>query len=363
VAAKKQNHLMFKSLRYFLFPFSFIYGGIIRIRNLLFDKNILRSAKFDFPLICVGNLAVGGTGKTPMVEYIVRLLEKKYKVATLSRGYKRKTKGFFIADDKTTSDAIGDEPMQIHAKFPGITVAVAEERVMGIPQLLYEKPETQVVILDDAFQHREVNAGLNILLTDSQNLYSQDLLLPTGNLRDVRSSSKRADMIVVTKCRPGLNEPQMQDIIRQLNPLNRQKIYFTTIEYETFFHLFTKEKYELNRDYSVLLVTGIANPEPIKEIFKTLASDYEILKFRDHHDFNLQDVKEIKDHFSKMENENKIIVTTEKDAVRFLKFAKELEHLPIYVLPMAHRFLFGKASQFENEILEFINLFEESVLK
>jgi tetraacyldisaccharide 4'-kinase len=187
--------------------------------------------------------------------------------------------------------------------------------------------------------------------------------LPTGNLRDVRSSSKRADMIVVTKCRPGLNEPQMQDIIRQLNPLNRQKIYFTTIEYETFFHLFTKEKYELNRDYSVLLVTGIANPEPIKEIFKTLTADYEILKFRDHHDFNLQDVKEIKDHFSKMENENKIIVTTEKDAVRFLKFAKELEHLPIYVLPMAHRFLFDKASQFENEILEFMNSFKASVLK
>ena len=351
---------MLKSFRYVLIPFSLLYGGIIKLRNLLFDKNILRSAKFNFPLICVGNLAVGGTGKTPMVEYIIKLLEKKYKVATLSRGYKRKTKGFFIADNKTTSEDIGDEPMQMHNNFPDVTVAVAEERVIGIPQLLSEKPATQVIILDDAFQHREVNAGFNILLTDSRNLYSQDVLLPAGSLRDVKSSSGRADLIIVTKCEPGLSDKEKQDIIKQLNPLDRQKIYFTAIEYKNPFHLFSKKEYQLDSNCSVLLVTGIANPEPIKEVFKNFVSGYQILKFRDHHNFSPEDIKEIKDEFSQIENDNKIIVTTEKDAVRLVKFKKELENLPIYVLPISHRFLFGAASEFEKDILTFINSFDES---
>ena len=351
---------MFKKIRYVLIPFSLLYGGIIKIRNLLFDKNILRSAKFDLPLICVGNLAVGGTGKTPMVEYIIKLLQDKYKVATLSRGYKRKTKGFFIADDKTTSEDIGDEPMQMHNKFPDVTVAVAEERVMGIPQLLFEKPPTQVIILDDAFQHREVNPGLNILLTDSNNLYSQDLLLPAGNLRDVKSSSGRADIIIVTKCEPGITYKERQDIIQQLNPLDSQKIYFTAIEYKSLFHLFSQKEYQLDRSCSVLLVTGIANPEPVKEVFENFVSRYQILKFRDHHNFSLEDIKQIKDEFLRIENDNKIIVTTEKDAVRLIKFEKELENLPIYVLPISHHFLFDEAPKFEKDILAFINSFDES---
>lgn len=351
---------MFKKIRYVLIPFSLLYGGIIKIRNLLFDKNILRSAKFDFPLICVGNLAVGGTGKTPMVEYIIKLLQDKYEVATLSRGYKRKTKGFFIANDKTTSEDIGDEPMQMHNKFPDVTVAVAEERVMGIPQLLYEKPSTQIIILDDAFQHREVRAGLNILLTDSKNLYSQDFLLPAGNLRDVKSSSGRADIIIVTKCEPGITDKEKQDIIQQLNPLNSQKIYFTAIEYKSLFHLFSQKKYQLDHSCSALLVTGIANPEPVKDVFKNFVSGYQILNFRDHHNFSLEDIKQIKDEFSKIENDNKIIVTTEKDAVRLIKFEKELGNLPIYVLPISHHFLFDEALKFEKDILAFINSFEES---
>ena len=351
---------MVKKIRYVLIPFSLLYGGIIKIRNWLFDRNILRSAKFNFPLICVGNLAVGGTGKTPMVEYLIKLLEKKYKVATLSRGYKRKTKGFFIADDKTTSEDIGDEPMQMHNNFPDVTVAVAEERVMGIPQLLYEKPATQVIILDDAFQHREVNAGFNILLTDSKNLYTQDLLLPAGSLRDVKSSSGRADLIIVTKCELGLRDQEKQNIIQQLKPLDRQKIYFTTIEYKSPFHLFSKKEYQLDRNCSVLLVTGIANPEPMKEVFRDFVSGYQILKFRDHHNFNQEDIKQIKDKFSKIDGDNKIIVTTEKDAVRLMKFEKELENLPIYVLPISHHFLFDDASKFEKDILTFINSFDES---
>lgn len=354
---------MLKSFRYILIPFSFIYGAIIWIRNKLFDKNILRSATFNFPLICIGNLAVGGTGKTPMVEYIIRMLDGKYKVATLSRGYKRRTKGFAIADGNTSAVDIGDEPMQIHKKFPDVTVAVAEERVIGIPQLLYEKPETQVIILDDAFQHREVKAGLNILLTDYNNLYTRDILLPAGDLRDIRNSSKRAEIIIVTKCNSDFNEEGRQEIIKELNPLPHQKVYFTSIEYNYPYHLFTKEKYVPESDCNVLLVCGIANPEPLKKVLTTYVSEYELLKYRDHYIFNTDDLNEIKNRFSKIEKEKKIILTTEKDGVRLAKFEKELELLPIYVLPMVHKILFGQETQFENNVLEFISSFEEKLQK
>lgn len=350
---------MLKSFRYLLFPFSILYGGIVWVRNKLFDKNILRSAQFNFPLICVGNLAVGGTGKTPMVEYLIRMLQDQYKIAALSRGYKRKTKGFAIADEHTTALYIGDEPMQLHKKFPDITVAVAEERIIGIPQLLYEKPETQVIILDDAFQHREVKAGINILLTDYNNLYTRDILLPAGDLRDNKGSSKRADIIVVTKCRPGLNEEERKNITRELNPLPHQKVYFARIEYGSPYHLFTNEKYFIEPDCDVLLVCGIANPGPLKEALATLVSTYELLMYRDHHIFNSDDLKEIKKCFLKIKNKKKIILTTEKDGVRLAKFEKELEGVPVYVFPMAHQFLFGQEDEFKNGMLEYLYSFKK----
>ena len=348
---------MLKSFRYILLPFSFIYGSIIWVRNKLFDKNILRAATFNFPLICVGNLAVGGTGKTPMVEYLIKMLQNKYKVATLSRGYKRKTKGFAIADDHTTAVDIGDEPMQIHKKFPEITVAVAEERVIGIPQLLYEKPQTQLIILDDAFQHREVKAGLNILLTDYNNLYTKDILLPAGDLRDIKSSSKRAEIIIVTKCRPDLNAEEKNEIIDELKPLPGQKIFFTKIEYKNLYHLFTKEIYIPDADSEVLLICGIANPDPLKKILTNEVASYELLQYKDHHIFNTNDLKEIKQHFKKIKNDKKIIVTTEKDGVRLSKFEKELETFPVYVLPMEHKFLLDGEFEFEKEILNFVKAF------
>jgi tetraacyldisaccharide 4'-kinase len=351
---------MLKNFRYILFPFSFIYGGIISLRNKLFDRNILRSATFDFPLICVGNLAVGGTGKTPMVEYLVRILQQKnYKVATLSRGYKRKTKGFLIADEQTKTVDIGDEPMQIHKKFPGISVAVGKERVMWIPQLLFEKPETEVIILDDAFQHREVKAGLNILLTDYSNLYTKDFLLPMGNLRDTKSSSKRADIIVVTKCKSDLNENEKKSILEELNFLPHQNIFFTKIEYQTPYHLFSKESLFLEKDLEVLLVCGIANPRAIAAFLKSNFFSFQLLRYKDHYDFHSDDVNKIKERFLKIENKKKIILTTEKDGVRLLKFEKELAQFPIYVLPMAHQFLFTGEIGFEKKIFDFVNSFEK----
>jgi tetraacyldisaccharide 4'-kinase len=345
---------MLKSFRYILFPFSIVYGFIIWLRNKLFDKNILRSATFNFPLICVGNLAVGGTGKTPMAEYLIRLLEKKYKVATLSRGYKRKTKGFAIADDSTTAIDIGDEPMQLHKKFPEVAVAVAEERVVGIPQLLHAKPDTKVIILDDAFQHREVRAGLNILLTEYQDLYTRDFILPAGNLRDVQSSSKRAHIIIVTKCKSHLTEEEKQKIIKELNPLGHQKIFFTKIEYASPYHLFTKETRFLEPDCNILLVCGIANPKPLKEILTTYSATYEMVLFNDHHIFGIDDLQEIKDQFSKIGSPNKMILTTEKDGVRLAKYENELKDIPIYVIPMRHKFLFGEEEQFDGQVISFV---------
>ena len=345
---------MLKSFRYILFPFSIIYGFIIWLRNKLFDKNILRSATFNFPLICVGNLAVGGTGKTPMAEYLIRLLKNKYPVATLSRGYKRKTKGFAIADDNTTAVDIGDEPMQLHKKFPDVTVAVAEERVVGIPQLLYEKPETKVIILDDAFQHREVRAGLNILLTEYEDLYTRDFPLPAGNLRDIKSSRKRAHIIIVTKCKPQLNEEERQSIIKELNPSSFQKVFFTKIEYSSSYHLFTKETRFIEHDCNILLVCGIANPGPLKETLATYTDTYEMILFRDHYIFTTDDLKEIKKQFAKIESANKIILTTEKDGVRLAKYENELKDLPIYVLPMRHKFLFGEEDQFDAGVISFV---------
>ena len=194
------NTIFLKSFRVLLLPLAVIYGVIIFIRNKLFDNNYLKSAEFNFPLICIGNLAVGGTGKSPMVEYLIALLKPTYKVGTLSRGYKRRTKGYALANQYTTALEIGDEPMQFHSKFPDVAVASCEERIVGIPHLLQDVPDLQAIILDDAFQHRTIKAGLNILLTECSNLYSQDFFLPTGDLRDEWASAKRAQIIIVTKC-------------------------------------------------------------------------------------------------------------------------------------------------------------------
>ncbi|MEO8766488.1 MAG: tetraacyldisaccharide 4'-kinase [Ginsengibacter sp.] len=348
---------MQKRLRYILLPLSVIYGFIVWLRNKLFDKNIFKSATFNFPLICVGNLALGGTGKTPMAEYLIRLLEQKYMIATLSRGYKRKTKGFAIADDITTAIEIGDEPMQLHKKFPDITVAVVEERVVGIPQLLHAKPGTRVIILDDAFQHREVKAGLNILLTEYKNLYTRDFILPAGNLRDVKSSSARADIIVVTKCTFNLRREEKEKITAELKPLEHQQVFFTKIDYGIPYHLFTKEKRFLEKRSGILLICGIANPRPLKEVLTSYNTSYETLLYEDHHIFNTDDLKKIKKEFSQIGSTNKIILTTEKDGVRLAKFESELKDLPIYVFPMAHNFLFNEEWMFEKRVLGFVESF------
>ncbi len=349
---------MLKSFRYLLFPFAFIYGFIVWLRNRLFDKNILKSSDFNFPIICIGNLAVGGTGKTPMVEYLVEMLQGRFKTATLSRGYKRKTKGFALADEKTTAIDIGDEPMQFHQKFPEITVAVGEERLVAIPQILHLRPETEVIILDDAFQHRSVRAGLNILLTDYKNLYTRDLMMPSGDLRDVKSSSKRAQIIIVTKCKPDLSESEKIAIINEINPLTGQHVFFTTIEYGQPYQLYSKQHVMISDSTGVLLVCGIANPKPLMEYLTNKVHTYDMLRFPDHHIFKIDDLTEIKDQFKKLTASNNIILTTEKDAVRLEKFKDQLSGFPFYVLPIRHKFIFNEAAKFETLVIDSIKSYQ-----
>ncbi len=342
-------------------PVSIIYGSIIMFRNWLYDKKFIKSATFNFPIICIGNLAVGGTGKTPMTEYIVRLLKNNFKTATLSRGYKRKTEGFAIANETTTALEIGDEPMQFHHKFPDVTVAVGEERLVAIPQLLHDRPETEVIIMDDAFQHRQINAGLNIILTEYKNLYTRDFILPAGDLRDTKLSAKRADIIVITKCKPGLSAEEKNELIKEIDPSEKQAIFFTKITYGLPYHLFNKDIIEIKHDTDILLICGIANPKPLKEFLNVKVNTYDMLRYADHHIFDIDDLEEIQTHFKKISSLNKLILTTEKDAVRLEKFEIQLKDFPIYVLPIMHTFLFNEENIFNDRVINFVRSFQPNI--
>jgi len=327
------------------------------MRNIFYDKGWLKSGGFNIPVIGVGNLSVGGTGKSPMVENLAGLLKDRFKVATLSRGYKRRTKGYILADEKSTALEIGDEPMQFHLNHPEISVAVGEERIEAIPQLLYDRPDTEVIILDDAFQHRSIKAGLNIILTDYNNLYSRDFFLPTGDLRDQAGSANRADIIVVTKCKPELNESEAKSIREELEILPNQHLFFTTIRYGSPYHLVTRKNITLNRQMEVLLVCGIANPEPLKKFLHEETLTYEACYYNDHHIFSIDDLDEIRIRFQNMNAAEKVIITTEKDAVRLIKFGDDLKDIPVYVLPISVSFLFSQTKRFNDIISNFIEGF------
>ena len=331
-------------LRKILFPFAILYGFITGIRNFLFDKGILKSYFFDIPIIAVGNLSVGGTGKTPQIEYLIRLLSPKYKVATLSRGYKRKSEGFVLADSNSNAEIIGDEPFQFYKKFSTIQVAVDANRKNGIDQLLSQNIKPEVILLDDAFQHRKVKAGFYILLTSYGDLYSDDFMLPTGNLREIRSGAKRANLIIVTKCPPTLSLDEQNKIKTKLNLDLKQELYFSYIDYDN-------SIYSENESVAVseiknsekLLLAGIAKPEPFFEHLKS--KNEECLTFSDHHHFSEKDILEIENKAN-----NKIIITTEKDFVR-LKGSLSKEQL--FYLPIRSSFI-SRSEKFDKTIINYV---------
>ncbi len=314
-----------KLIRKILFPFVPIYYLATWLRNKLYDLGIKKSVSYRFPVICVGNLSVGGTGKTPMIEYLIRLLKDDFKVATLSRGYKRKSKGFQLANNNTTVDVLGDEPFQFYNKFKDdIQVAVDSNRNAGIAILRKQEDQPEVILLDDAFQHRKVNAGLNILLTTYGNIYTDDFVLPTGNLREPKSGAKRAHIIVVTKCPNGIDELEKTTILNKLKLQNHQIAFFSSIAYSNeVFSSNTSKSLESLPDFT--LVTGIANAKPLVDFLKAKSLNFVHLNFKDHHDFSQEDILELE--------KQQLIITTEKDFMR-LKPYESLKD-KIFYLPIA----------------------------
>ncbi len=331
-------------LRKILFPFAILYGLITSIRNFLFDKGILKSTSFDLPVIAVGNLSVGGTGKTPQIEYLIRLLSNKYSVATLSRGYKRKSEGFVLADENSNAEILGDEPFQFYQKFPDVQVAVDANRTNGITQLLSQNVKPQVILLDDAYQHRKVKAGFYILLTSYDDLYADDFMLPTGNLRESRSGANRANIVVVTKCPKNLSEEKQTEIRLKLKLSCSQQIFFTYIDYDV--EIYGKdEKISVAeiKSESKLLLAGIAKPKPFFEYLKN--ENDECLTFPDHHHFSDADLESIQNKAN-----GRKIITTEKDYVR-LKDSKLVSQL--YYLPIKSTFI-NHQQNFDVSILQYI---------
>ena len=331
----------------------------MQVRNFLFDRGIIKSASFPVPVIGIGNLSTGGTGKTPHVEYLIRLLQKEYKIATLSRGYGRHTKGFLLLKPPANTWMYGDEPMQYFTKFPGVRVSVGEDRTAAIEELMRLNPKIEIILMDDAFQHRSIKAGLNILLTEYNNLFTRDFYLPTGDLRDLKSNYKRAEIIVVTKCKSDLSEAERQKVIKEISPVAGQQIFFTAIEYGQLYHIVHKRVFAPDAKTEILLVTGIANPRPLKKMLEEHSNSYHMLQYTDHHIFTIDDLNEIKKRFEHIETANKIILTTEKDAVRLAKFNNEITGLPLYVIPVRHQFLFGDGERFDQLVMDFIQNFKQ----
>ena len=342
-------------MRILLLPISFLYHIVLTIRHKLYDWHILKATRFEKPVICVGNLSLGGTGKTPHTEYLISLLKDDYHVATLSRGYGRKTKGFKLAESISTCEDLGDEPLLYFRKFPQILVAVDEDRVDGTRKLLCSPNRAEVVLLDDAFQHRRIKAGLNIILTEYQHLYCDDFLFPAGTLRDVKFAAKRADIIVVSKSPKELDGNEKKRIIKKLKPNEGQKMFFSYLDYAPLQPLNEKAKTVASENAdSVLAFCGIANPKPFVEELKNNYKSVDFLQFADHHTYTKEDLTVILKHFEDLSGEKKIIVTTEKDAARLTNspYFCHFEIAPLYVLPINVRF--HEKEKFNEEILKYV---------
>lgn len=353
-----------------LTPLSWLYGGITSFRNWLFDKRILKEETFDVPIVSVGNITVGGTGKTPHVEYVVGMLCNTYNIAVLSRGYKRKTRGFLVANSKSTPDQIGDEPLQIYQKFGSrVKVAVCENRRKGITELLKEYPRIQLIVLDDAFQHRWVKPKVSILLMDYQRPIYEDKLLPLGRLREDYHQINRADMVVVTKCPENIQPIQFRIVTKELNLMSYQKLSFSRYSYGGLMPVFPDDNpyhavlENFDEKDAVLLVSGIAHPRDFVRHFKKFPFKVKVIHFSDHHDFSKKDLQTILSRYKSLNAKRKIIVTTEKDAVRISHnpyYPRELMAVTYY-LPIAVQMIDNGYS--EDFISELIHRIDETPLQ
>ncbi len=329
------------------------YSWVMAARNRAFDTGVLKSREFDVPTICVGNITVGGTGKTPHIEYIARLLKARYTIAVLSRGYGRKSKGYIKANMDTTMEQIGDEPFQIKEKFADIDVAVCEKRTEGIDRLIAGNKALQAVLLDDAFQHRHVKAGLNILLIDSNRPVWRDNVMPFGRLRESIGGISRADIVIFTKCK-GMTAEQKSAYRSYINEIKDIPVYFTTICYGKPYPLFGSADVAMTKESRVLLVTGIANPQPLKSEIEERGAKVKLMQYTDHHNFTGADFDDIVKQFQN--GGYTMIVTTEKDATRMKPHEETLKSIrdSIYVMPIEVDFLDGKEKLFNDNIYNYV---------
>jgi tetraacyldisaccharide 4'-kinase len=345
-------------IKILVYPLALLYAFIVMLRNKLFDWKILRSKKFSIPVISVGNLSYGGTGKTPQIEFLIRLFQEQFNICVLSRGYGRSSRGFILAGENHTAADIGDEPLQYFRKFKDITVAVDERRSRGITQVLKMKPETNLVLLDDAFQHRYVKPALSILLTDFHHLYMNDYPLPTGTLREFRSGARRADVIIVTKT-PRIFSPILRrEIAGQINPARHQKVFYSYIDYMDPVPLRVTgiEKNPASKYSYVLMLSGIANSYPLQDYLRNLCNELVVRDFPDHHKYTLQDVRSILDSYNNILSKDKVIFTTEKDAMRLEQeeFSELLAGLPVYYIPIRVKFHHCDDARFDKFIHSYV---------
>jgi len=343
---------MLKYLRLLLLPFNLVYALVVYLRNKFYDWGVFKSTSFDIPIICVGNLAVGGSGKTPTTEYLVRLLNG-YKIAILSRGYGRKTKGFMLAGPNATAETIGDEPLQYYHKFKDVTVAVCGDRVTGINEL---KANHDLILLDDAFQHRKVRAGFNVLLFEFAKLQKMQYLLPAGNLREPFSGIKRAQTILVTKSPVDVEVATRSKILNKLCLQSDQQLAFSHINYQKLKHLYTGEETAFEKDQHLFLLTGIANPTPLVQYLGEKQLNVHSFEYPDHHRFTEKEITQLVTAYQEHPSAKKIIVTTEKDGQRLLtnNLRDLLLNLPVYYLPIAIEINAEDKAGFDQKILDYV---------
>lgn len=350
-------------LRILLIPFAFLYGLGVWIRNLFFDWGILPSESFDIPVISIGNLSAGGAGKTPHAEYLVHLLKDKYAVAVLSRGYKRKTKGYRLAGPDSTSTEVGDEPLQISRKFPDIKVVVDEKRRRGIRRIRKDHPEVNLVILDDAFQHRYVKAGMNLLLTGYYNPFFRNYLLPVGNLREAKFRAKRADAVIVTKTPTVFSPLDRRYFLQKLKAYRLKKVFFSKLSYESWAPLHDNMPQKPPKKIkTIFLLSGIARTEALEEHLKRKCRDLFLHKYRDHHHFTTKNLKKLRSHFQRTIGQDKVVITTEKDAMRLYDPGLQecLKDIPVYYIPIKVVFHDQDKQKFDRMIFSFLKNFEEN---
>jgi tetraacyldisaccharide 4'-kinase len=336
-----------------VFPIAVLYGAAASLRLFLYRIRILRPARFDVPTISIGNMTVGGTGKTPHIEYLIQLLSPYFQVATLSRGYGRKTHGFMIAQPEHTADDIGDEPWQFKTKYPDVPVAVGERRDLAIPQLMHAFNDIKTILLDDAYQHLAVQPFINVLLTEYDHLFTKDWVFPVGRLREWQSGYRRADAIIVTKCPETLSETNRQAVLKEIAPFYHQKVFFSYLQYGAPYPLFEKEEMiELSKSLDIIVLCAIARPQYLENYLKTKVKSVLMMDFEDHRSFTNYDIAQTLEAFKNLPSEHKMVLTTEKDSARLEKHYPYLieNQLPVYILPIEVNFHFEAIERFDSFI-------------